>query len=126
MRSNPTAHLPIPTGRAPQGILIVDAHGRYVVEVFGENRAKFPANAATLDDYKQAMTTMSVHTGRVEVDTAGGLLIFHVGHNGYAERDGTTQKRPYQLNGDVLSYKIPAAAEGKINIPVSVWERAKD
>jgi hypothetical protein len=72
------------------------------------------------------MTTMSVHTGQVEVDSTGGLLIFHVGHNGYAERDGTTQKRPYQLKGNVLSYRIPASAEGKINIPVSVWERAKD
>ena len=115
-----------PYGQSPQGILIVDAHGRYVVEIFGENRVKFPANAATLEQYKQAMTSMSVHTGEVEVDAAGGLLIFHVGHNGYAERDGTTQKRPYQLNGNVLSYKIPAAAEGKINIPVTVWERAKD
>ena len=115
-----------PFGQAPQGILIVDAHGRYVVEIFGESRAKFPASAGSLDDYKQAMTTMSVHTGQVEVDTAGGLLVFHVGHNGYAERDGTTQKRPYQLNGDVLSYRIPPAAEGKTNIPVTVWERAKD
>ena len=115
-----------PYGQIPEGILIVTARGRYVVEIFGENRAKFPANAATLDDYKQAMTTMSVHTGQVEVDTAGGLLIFHVGHNGYAERDGTTQKRPYQLKGDVLSYRIPASAEGKINVPVTVWERAKD
>jgi hypothetical protein len=115
-----------PYGRAPQGIFIVDAHGRYVVEIFGENRAKFPANAATLDNYKQAMTTMSVHTGQVAVDITGGLLIFHVVHNGYAERDATTQKRPYQLSGDVLSYKVPAAAEGKVNTPVTVWERAKD
>ena len=122
----PDGSFAYPYGQTPQGILIVDAHGRYVVEIFGENRAKFPANAATLDDYKQAMTTMSVHTGQVEVDTAGGLLIFHVGHNGYAERDGTTQKRPYQLKGDVLSYKIPASAEGKINIPVTVWERTKE
>jgi len=115
-----------PYGQTPQGILIVDAHGRYAIEIFADTRAKFPANAGSLDDYKQAMTTMSVHTGQVEVDTKGGLLIFHVGHNGYAERDGTTQKRPYELNGDVLSYRIPAAAEGKINIPVSVWERVKE
>jgi Lipocalin-like domain len=115
-----------PYGRSPQGILIVDAHGRYVVEIFGDSRAKFPASAATLDNYRQAMTTMSVHTGQVEVDTTDGLLIFHVGHNGYAERDGTTQKRPYQLNGDVLSYKIPPSAEGKLNVPVTVWERARD
>jgi len=123
---SPDGSFAYPYGHTPQGILIVDAHGRYVVEIFGDNRTKFPANAATLDDYKQAMTTMSVHTGQVEVDTTAGLLIFHVGHNGYAERDGTTQKRPYQLNGDVLSYRIPASAEGKTNIPVTVWQRAKD
>ena len=70
----PDGSFAYPYGQNPQGILIVDAHGRYVVEIFGENRAKFPANAATLDNYKQAMTTMSVHTGQVEV--AGGLLIF--------------------------------------------------
>jgi hypothetical protein len=122
----PDGSFAYPYGHTPQGILIVDTHGRYVVEIFGEKRTKFPANAATLDDYKQAMTTMSVHTGQVEVDTTAGLLIFHVGHNGYAERDGTTQKRPYQLSGDVLSYKIPASAEGKTNIPVTVWQRARD
>jgi Lipocalin-like domain len=122
----PDGSFAYPYGQTPEGILIVDAHGRYVVEIYGENRVKFPANAATLDEYKQAMTTMSVHTGQVEVDATGGLLIFHVGHNGYAERDGTTQKRPYELKGNVLSYRIPAAAEGKINIPVTVWERAKD
>lgn len=122
----PDGSFAYPYGQAPQGILIVDAHGRYVVEIFGETRTKFPANAATLENYKDAMTTMSVHTGQVEVDAANGLLVFHVGHNGYAERDGTTQKRPYQLNGDVLSYRIPAAAEGKINVPVTVWERTKD
>ena len=122
----PDGSFTYPYGQSPQGILIVDGRGRYVVEIFGDNRAKFPANAATLEDYKQALTTMSVHTGQVEVDAAGGLLIFHVSHNGYAERDGTTQKRPYQLKGDVLSYKIPASAEGKTNTPVTVWERAKD
>jgi len=122
----PDGSFAYPYGHTPQGILIVDDRGRYVVEIFGDNRAKFPANAATLDDYKQAMTTMSVHTGQVDVDTTAGLLIFHVGHNGYAERDGTTQKRPYQLNGDVLSYKIPPSGEGKTNIPVTVWQRAKD
>lgn len=122
----PDSSFAYPYGHTPQGILIVDAHGRYVIEIFGENRTKFPANAATLDDYKQAMTTMSVHTGQVEVDSTAGLLIFHVGHNGYAERDGSTQKRPYRLNGDVLSYKIPASAEGKTNIPVTVWQRAKE
>jgi Lipocalin-like domain len=122
----PDGSFAYPYGQAPQGILIVDAHGRYVVEIFGENRAKFPANAATLDNYKQAMITMSVHTGEVDVDSTGGLLIFHVEHNGYAERDGTTQKRPYHLSGDLLSYKVPAAAEGKANTPVTVWERVKD
>jgi Lipocalin-like domain len=122
----PDGSFAYPYGQTPQGILIVYTRGRYVVEIFGDNRTKFPANAATLDDYKQAMTTMSVHTGQVQVDSTGGLLIFHVSHNGYAERDGTTQKRPYQLNGDVLSYKIPASTEGKTNIPVTVWERAKD
>jgi hypothetical protein len=123
---SPDGSFAYPYGHTPQGILIVDTHGRYVVEIFGENRTKFPANAATPDDYKQAMTTMSVHTGQVEVDTTAGLLIFHVGHNGYAERDGSTQKRPYQLKGDVLSYKIPPSAEGKTNSPVTVWQRVKD
>lgn len=122
----PDGSFAYPYGQTPKGILIVDSHGRYVVEIFSDTRAIFPANAASLDNYKQAMTTMSVHTGQVEVDAAGGFLIFHVGHNGYAERDGTTQKRPYQLNADVLTYKVPAAAEGKINTPVTVWERAKD
>ncbi|HEY6621832.1 MAG TPA: hypothetical protein VIY68_20000 [Steroidobacteraceae bacterium] len=63
------------------------------------------------------MTAMGVHTGQVEVDSTGGLLIFHVSHNGYAERDGTTQKRPFQFEADVLSYKIPPQPKAKPTSP---------
>ena len=112
-----------PYGMKPQGILMVDGKGRYVVEIFGDTRPKFASQTPTPEQYKAAFLSMSVHTGTVAVDEANHLLIFHVAHNANPDRDMTVQQRPYDLKGDVLTYRVPAAAEGKVNTPVSVWKR---
>lgn len=44
----PDGSFAYPDGQTPEGILMVDAHGRYGAQIFGENRVRFPANAATL------------------------------------------------------------------------------
>lgn len=119
----PDGKLAYPYGQKPEGILMVDGAGRYVVEIYGDTRPKLPSPSVTSEQYQAAFLSMSVHTGTAEVDALHHLLIFHVVHNGNPNRDMTTQERPYELKGDVLTYRVPAAAEGKVNTPVSVWKR---
>jgi len=121
----PDGKLVYPYGTKPQGILMVDGQGRYVVEIYGEARPKFTSPKPTPEEYRSAFLSISVHTGTAEVDAASNLLIFHVTHNANPDRDMTVQKRPYTLKGNVLTYQVPAAAEGKVNTPVSVWQRVR-
>jgi hypothetical protein len=111
-----------PYGKKPQGILMVDGEGRYTVEIYGETRPKFSTPTPTPEQYQTAFLSISVHAGTAEVDEAHHLLTFHVGHNANPDRDMTVQQRPYVLKGDLLTYRVPAAAEGKINTPISVWQ----
>ena len=100
---------------------MVDKQGRYLLEIYGE--PKFVSPKPTPAQYQTAFLSMSVHMGKVEVDEAKHILTFRVAQNANPDRSGTVQERPYQLNGDVLAYRVPAAAEGKVNTPVSVWKR---
>lgn len=119
----PDGRLAYPYGMKPQGILMVDDEGRYAVEIYGDKRSKFLSPTPTPQQYAAAFLSMSVHTGSIEVDEANHRLIFHVAHNANPDRDMTVQQRPYVLNDDVLTYRVPAADEGKVNTPVSVWKR---
>jgi hypothetical protein len=120
----PDGKLAYPYGMKPKGILMVDEEGRYVVEIYGEVRPKFPSPTPTPQQYQGAFLSMSVHTGTAEADEAHHLLTFHVTHNANPDRDMTVQQRPYVFKDGLLTYRVPAAAEGKVNTPVSVWSRA--
>jgi hypothetical protein len=115
-----------PYSQHPVGIFIVDATGRYSLQIYRPERPKFVSGdkaKGTTDEYRTALIGVSAHIGRCEVDTARGMVIFRIEHSVFPNLEGATQKRLYQLNGDIFSYRIPTQASG--NLPVSVWRRVR-
>ncbi len=115
-------------GEHPQGILMVDASGQYSLQIYRTDRPKFASGdkrRATPAEYQAAVLGMSAHVGHCALDPASGIVTFAIDLAAYPNWEGTVQKRQYKLEGDTLSYQIPAAASSGGNIPISVWRKVR-
>jgi hypothetical protein len=113
-------------GPNPHGIVIFTADGHYSVQIYRDERLKFASGDklnGTPEEYKAASLGMSVHFGRYSVDPAKRTISFHIERSSVPNADGTTQIRPYELKGDILSWKVPARKDG--SIPITVLRRVK-
>ena len=111
-------------GEAPKGRLIIDAAGRYSLQIFKSERARFASpdkKKATPAEYESAVLGSSTHFGTVSV--AADVLTFRIDVASFPNWEGTEQKRRYELKGDELSYQVPAAPDG--TVPISVWKRVR-
>lgn len=111
-------------GAAPKGRLMIDASGRYSLQIFKAERARFASNnkvKGTPAEYESAVLGSSTHYGTMSVDSAAHVLTVNVEGASYRNEEGTQQKRHYTLTGDELSYQVPPRADG--NTPISVWRR---
>jgi Lipocalin-like domain len=113
-------------GDHPEGQLIFDEAGNYSVWVTRAMRTKFKSgekSRGTADEYKAASLDISSHYGRYAVDTVSHTITFDIVHASFPNLDGVEQKRPYELKGDELTYRLPPRADGTISI--SAWRRAR-
>jgi len=116
-------------GDAPKGRLIIDAEGRYSLQIFRAGRRKFASGdkaRGTHDEYVDAVMGMSTHTGRCYIDPSDNRLVFQIELAAYQNWEGTVQRRVYTLSGDTLSYQVPKSAAGVSGIiPISEWRRVR-
>ena len=113
-----------PYGLRPIGLLIVDADGRYSLQIFHTVRTPFAnedKQRATAEEYRAATMGMSTHFGRIDIDDAQQTLTFRIERAAFPNWDGRAQVRPFELRNDVLSYRVPKTPTGAT--PVSVWRR---
>jgi Lipocalin-like domain len=113
-------------GPEPRGVLMVDDDGRYSLQIFRTERPKFATGdkrRGTPQEYEAAVLGTSAHVGRVDVDSANGILVFHIELASFPNWEGTEQKRKYVTSGDELTYQVPTAASGNGTTPISVWRR---
>jgi len=111
-------------GENPKGRLVVDAAGRYSLQIFKSERLRFGTDdkaKGSADEYKSAAMGSSTHYGTVAIDDANGLLVFSIEGSSFPNWEGTVQKRQYELDGGRLTYRVPPRADG--SIPVSIWRR---
>jgi hypothetical protein len=111
-------------GTAPRGIAIFTADGHYVVEIFRSDRLKFASGdraKGTPEEYKDAVLSASCHFGTYTVDFAKGTITFHTERASYPNWDETTRVSGFTLEGDTLTWRVPARPDG--TIPVSVFSR---
>ena len=113
-----------PFGSPLRGIMVLDANGRYVNTVMRPSLPRIAANSRDkgTPEENQAIVGGSIsHFGRYKID--GEALVFTIESSTYPNWDGTTQKRPYTLNGDELKYSVPSASLG--GTAEVVFRRAK-
>jgi hypothetical protein len=111
-------------GDHPKGRLIVDAAGRYSLQIFQSERPRFASDSkagGSADEFKSAVMGSSTHYGIVTVNEKDELLVFSIEGSSFPNWEGTVQKRQYKLEGAELRYRVPPRADG--SIPVSVWHR---
>lgn len=115
-------------GPHPRGTLIVDAEGRYSLQLFRSGRLRFASGVktrGTAEEYMDTVLGMSSHMGRCHIEAASGLLVFEIELAQFPNWEGTVQRRSYTLRGDTLAYRIPVAASGNGTIPISEWVRSR-
>ena len=111
-------------GESPRGSMMIDARGRYTLLIYKSERPKFASGdraRGTAEEYRETVIGISTHFGTLSVDTATHTLNFAIEEASFSNWNGTSQIRPYQLKGAVLSYTVAARPNG--DVPISVWKR---
>jgi hypothetical protein len=111
-------------GAAPKGLLMIDAQGRYSLQIFKAERPRFASGdkpTGTPAEFEAALMGSSTHFGTISIDPAGGTLTFHIEKASFPNWEGAAQQRSYRLEGDELSYRVPPRPDG--NTPISIWRR---
>ena len=68
-------------GSNPKGLLIFEPDGRYALQIYREERAKFASGdkkKGSLDEYKDASVGASCHFGHYTVDGGKGTITFKI------------------------------------------------
>jgi hypothetical protein len=113
-------------GPNPHGQVIFTADGYYSVQVYRAERLKFASGdkfKGTLEEYKEASLSTSVHFGRYSVDPVKHTITFKIDRSSVPNLDDTTAVRAYELKGDELSWKVAPRQDG--SIPITTLRRAK-
>jgi hypothetical protein len=111
-------------GERPRGRLVVDAEGRYSLQIFKSERLRFASDSkadGSAEELKSAVMGSSTHYGTMAIDGRAAVLVFSIEGSSFPNWEGTTQKRQYTFDGSELRYKVPPRPDG--SIPVSVWHR---
>ena len=113
-------------GDAPAGLMMIDKQGRYTAQIYRSGRPRFAGGdkkTGTPAEFEAAVMGSSTHFGTVAIDQEARTLTFSIANAAFSNWEGTRQKRGYELNGDELSYRVPARPDG--HIPLSVWRRVR-
>ena len=113
-------------GPDPQGLWLVDAQGRYMMQIVRSVRGRFAASDKSKgksDEYQAALLDTNAQYGRVSVD--GGQLRTHIAHASFPNWDGKNGDAPYKLEGDLLTYSVatPSSSASEGVHGVVVWRR---
>ena len=116
--------IPPPAG-APKrtGYIIYDPAGYMAVQIMPVARKKYAGAQATDDEAVAALTGYTAYFGTFTID-AKAQVVTHNLQGSLNPGMGTDQKRGFELSGNRLTLKPPAAANG--NQSRLTWERIPD
>ena len=114
-------------GEHPKGLFIVDASGRYSMQIFKVDRPAFASGdkaRGSPEEYRAAVVGSSTHIGRVTIDAVHHQLRFSVDAASFPNWEGKIQVRDYTFKDGLLSYAVPASASSSGVVAYSLWRRA--
>jgi Lipocalin-like domain len=104
-----------PFGSNPKGMVVYDAHGRFVLVLQRATLPKFASNnrmTGTPEENKAIVQGSIAYFGRYSIDEKGRKLILHYEGSTYPNWDGEDQTRLIAISGDDLNLISPASAVG--------------
>ena len=98
------------------------------MQIYRAERLKFSSGdkfKGTLEEYRDASLSTSVHFGRYSVDPVKHTITFKIDRSSIPNLDDTTAVRPYELKGDELSWRVAPRQDGSVPITTlrRLWER---
>jgi len=113
-------------GDRPQGILVLDTAGHYVLEIVSEGRPKFVSgdkSKGTDEENHLAIQGCNAHFGRYMIDNMNHTITFLIDHASFPNWENTKQVRPFDFDGKVLKYSVPSPTSGGAVTGEVVWKK---
>jgi len=114
-------------GEKPRGQMILTPDGRYSIVITRAEMPKIASGArtkATAEENKAVVDGSIAHSGRYTIEDGGRAITFHIETSTFPNWNGTSQKRPFSVKGDQLTYTVATPSAGGAPNDV-VWRRAK-
>jgi hypothetical protein len=114
-------------GEKPRGQMILTPDGRYSIVLTRAEMPKIAAGVrtnATAEENKAVVDGSIAHSGRYTIGDDGKSITFHIETSTFPNWNGTTQKRPLSLKGDVLTYTVATPSNGMAPNEVT-WKRVR-
>ncbi|WP_413666822.1 lipocalin-like domain-containing protein [Mucilaginibacter sp. Mucisp86] len=114
-------------GDSPKGILMFDTQGNYTLQIYSEGRPKFAAgdkSKGTDEENRASVKGCNAHYGTYKIE--GGNIIFNIQHASFPNWEGTQQKRPFIISGDIFKYIVPAPTTGGAATGEVVWKKLSE
>jgi len=114
-------------GANARGRMMLGADGRYSIVLARATLPKFASNSrikGTADEYKAVVEGSIAYFGTYTVDDGGKAITFNIEVSTFPNFDGTSQKRPIKVAGDLLTYTVTTTSAPGPSADV-VWKRIK-
>jgi lipocalin-like protein len=114
-------------GPNARGRMMLGADGRYSIVIARATLPKFASNSrikGTADEYKGVVEGSIAHYGTYTVDDGGKVLTLNIEVSTFSNFDGTSQRRPFKVSGDLLTYTVSTSSAPGPAADV-VWKRIK-
>ena len=109
-----------------KGILVLDASGRFVLNLIRADIPKFASNnrqQGTEVEYKATAQGAIAYFGTYEVDEPNKALTMKIDYSPFPNFNGSTQRREIKLENDELTITNGTAASG--GTAYIMWKRSK-
>ena len=115
-------------GDHPHGILIMDDKGNYSLQIVSEGRSKFASkdkSKGTDEENRLAIQGCNAHFGTYSIDTLKHTVTFNINCASFPNWEGTKQVRPFEFDGKMFKYTVPAPTTGGSVTGEVVWKRVE-
>lgn len=113
-------------GPHPQGSWMIDAHGRYMMQIARVQRTPFASgdkSKGTAEEYRAASLDSNAHFGSISI--AGSTMTTHIVQASFPNWNGRGGTTSYTLNGKELTYIVakPSSGAGEGAHGEVVWQK---
>ena len=104
----------------------MDGKGNYSLQIVSEGRPKFTSgdkSKGSDEENRSAIKGCNAHFGTYSIDTLKHAITFNIDHASFPNWESTKQIRPFEFDGKVFKYTVPAPTTGGSVTGEVIWKR---